>query len=452
MYFDDDTFVCKEIPSGYDDPVVIDEDIFKSMVISEDASVDYSQIHNCVEVWGASNSSDYFCKDKLDENDPDGTGIATLCKKGTPEWNSVVELIKNNDLNIGYNLNIDSTGASILLLELTQASISDGTRISFVCPDNIPKDARFCIKNTITVKVANSDGSEGKITKQQVYGPMMLFSAVTNKDGEDEPQDTSVLKKGTYYVVSYGEHYIDQSSDGAFSYEFNTESGTYEKVPRDSAKTYYVKEVYDETSKRYVTRYYLYDKSTNTTTELSDPALIKESRVYFIGQSQSHAMAKFVDTLPIDEQIAADKISEGCDNLEYIVVNDPKRTDTLYNSRFTIDKIGRRNLVLSGSEYEAYTSDESAMTVCQYKLWQNCRLVDSITLKMHLIPWLDVNEKVKYAANYLKSDIPVEWIIKKIDTNIGDGTMDVTLSRYYPYYPYITYQNTLVQKYTDPES
>lgn len=42
MYFDDDTFVCKEIPSGYDDPVVLDEDIFKSMVISEDASVDYS--------------------------------------------------------------------------------------------------------------------------------------------------------------------------------------------------------------------------------------------------------------------------------------------------------------------------------------------------------------------------------------------------------------------------
>lgn len=67
MYFDDDTFVCKEIPSGYDDPVVLDENTFKSMVISENASVDYSQIHNCVEVWGASNSSDYFCKDKLEK-------------------------------------------------------------------------------------------------------------------------------------------------------------------------------------------------------------------------------------------------------------------------------------------------------------------------------------------------------------------------------------------------
>ena len=85
MYFDDDTFVCKEIPSGYDDPVVLDEDTFKSMVISEDASVDYSQIHNCIETWGASNSSDYFCKDKLEKNDPEGTGEVVYCKKGTRE-------------------------------------------------------------------------------------------------------------------------------------------------------------------------------------------------------------------------------------------------------------------------------------------------------------------------------------------------------------------------------
>ena len=89
------------------------------------------------------------------------------------------------------------------------------------------------------------------------------------------------------------------------------------------------------------------------------------------------------------------------------------------------------------------------MTVCKYTLWKNCRLTDSITLSMHMIPWLDVNEKVKYAAKYLKSDIAVEWIIKKIDKNIGEGTMNVTLSRYYPYYPYITYENVLKEKYID---
>lgn len=421
MYFDDDTFVCKEIPSGYDDPVVLDEDIFKSMVISEDASVDYSQIHNCVEVWGASNSSDYFCKDKLEETDPDGTGEVVYCKKGTKEWDDVVALIKNNELNVSYSFNPDNTGASILWLKLKQASISDGTKFSFVCPEDVAIDARVCIENLITTIRTNPDGKgEYKDVSRAVYGPMMLFQAVTNEDGEDEPEDTSVLKKGRYYVIQYGEHWLNQASDGAFTYNFNPTTGQYEKEPRDPQVRYYPKQVYNEETKHYETKYIKYDPATNKETELSDPALLVESRVYFIGQSQSHAMTKFVDAMPSAEQIAADKIAEACDNLEYVVVNDPNRTDDLYNSRLTIDKIGRRNLVCSGSEYEGYTSDESAMTVCKYTLWKNCRLTDSITLNMHMIPWLDVNEKVKYAPEYLKSDsdaeksnIAVEWIIKK---------------------------------------
>lgn len=270
----------------------------------------------------------------------------------------------------------------------------------------------------------------------------------------EETHYTSVLKKGRYYVIQYGEHWLNQASDGAFTYNFNPTTGQYEKEPRDPQVRYYPKQVYNEETKHYETKYIKYDPATNKETELSDPALLVESRVYFIGQSQSHAMTKFVDAMPSAEQIAADKIAEACDNLEYVVVNDPNRTDDLYNSRLTIDKIGRRNLVCSGSEYEGYTSDESAMTVCKYTLWKNCRLTDSITLNMHMIPWLDVNEKVKYAPEYLKSDaeksnIAVEWIIKKIDKNIGEGTMNVTLSRYYPYYPYITYENVLKEKYTD---
>lgn len=436
MYFDDDTFVCKEIPSGYDDPVVLDEDTFKSMVISEDASVDYGQIHNCVEVWGASNSSDYFCKDKLEKNDPDGTGEVVYCKKGTKEWNDVVTLLKDNKLNMSYNMNPNDTGASILLLKLKQASIQDGTRFSFICPEDIAINARICVENLVTTIKTNPTGAgQYRETTRAVYGPMMLFKAVTNEKGEDEPEDTSLLRKGRYYVIKYGEHWLNQATDGAFTYKFNALTGKYEKEQRDPQVRYYPKQIYNPSTKNYDTVYVKYNPATNTEIQISDPALLIESRVYFIGQSQSHAMTKFVDAMPTAKQIEADKIAEACDNLEYVVVNDPNRIDDLYNSRLTIDKIGRRNLVCSGSEFDGYTSDESAMTVCKYTLWKNCRLTDSITLSMHMIPWLDVNEKVKYAAKYLKSDIAVEWIIKKIDKNIGEGTMNVTLSRYYPYYP-----------------
>lgn len=450
IFFDDDTFVCKEIPSGYDDPVVLDEEIFKSLVISENANVDYSKIHNCVEVWGASNSSNYFCKDKLEATDPKGTGTAKVCKKGTAEWNEIVQLLKDNDLNIGYNMDPNNTGACILLLELTQAEINDATRISFICPETLPSDARIVVKNVITTtKYDSENDKEYKEITRLVYGPMMLFKASVNENGEDEPEDTTKLLAGKYYVIQYGTHYIDQAKEGAYAYKFNPEKGTYEKQELDPSARYYAKEEYDSATGHYVTKYYKHDKDSSYDVELTDPSLLVESRVYFIGQSQSHAMAKFVDSMPSDSQIAEDKINEACDNIEYVVVNDPNRTDDLYNSHLTIDKIGRRNLVCSGSEYDGYTSDESAMTVCKYILWKNCRLTDSITLKMHLIPWLDVNEKVKYAAAYLKSDIAVEWIIKKIDSNIGDGTMNVTLSRYYPYYPHIVSKKTYSYKKND---
>lgn len=423
---------------------------FKSMVISEDASVDYGQIHNCVEVWGASNSSDYFCKDKLEKNDPDGTGEVVYCKKGTKEWNDVVTLLKDNKLNMSYNMNPNDTGASILLLKLKQASIQDGTRFSFICPEDIAINARICVENLVTTIKTNPTGAgQYRETTRTVYGPMMLFKAVTNEKGEDEPEDTSLLRKGRYYVIKYGEHWLNQATDGAFTYKFNALTGKYEKEQRDPQVRYYPKQIYNPSTKNYDTVYVKYNPATNTEIQISDPALLIESRVYFIGQSQSHAMTKFVDAMPTAKQIEADKIAEACDNLEYVVVNDPNRIDDLYNSRLTIDKIGRRNLVCSGSEFDGYTSDESAMTVCKYTLWKNCRLTDSITLSMHMIPWLDVNEKVKYAAKYLKSDIAVEWIIKKIDKNIGEGTMNVTLSRYYPYYPYITYENVLKEKYID---
>lgn len=256
MYFDDDTFVCKEIPSGYDDPVVLDENTFKSMVISENASVDYSQIHNCVEVWGASNSSDYFCKDKLEKNDPEGTGEVVYCRKGAREWNDVVTLLRDNKLNMSYNMNPNDTGASILLLKLKQASIQDGTRFSFICPEDIAINARICVENLVTTIKSNPSG-EGQYreTTRAVYGPMMLFKAVTNEKGEDEPEDTSLLRKGRYYVIKYGEHWLNQATDGAFTYKFNALTGKYEKEQRDPQVRYYPKQIYNPSTKNYDTVY-----------------------------------------------------------------------------------------------------------------------------------------------------------------------------------------------------
>ena len=328
MYFDDDTFVCKEIPSGFDDPSVLDAEIFANFVISEDASVDYSVVKNCVEVWGAVVEADYYSE------------------------------------NVTY-------GNGVLVVNLTNADLTYDQKISFVLPQNIT-ETQISIQIENRVVTEPTEGEDGEVipgSEQTVtVGPFVLYESLTNEEGEDVVQDPSIMREGKYYVVEFD----------------------------------HIRNVF-----------------------------------YFIGQQQAHAMVKLVDRMPTPEEVIQQQQEENCDNLKFICLNDPANIDKLYNSRFTIEQIGQRNKILSGGSYDNYKNDNSAMEVCEYEHWKSCRLTDTVTVNTVLIPWLDVNQKLSYAAKYLKTDLPVEFLIKKIDMTLGDGTMNITLSRYYPYYPYI---------------
>lgn len=166
-----------------------------------------------------------------------------------------------------------------------------------------------------------------------------------------------------------------------------------------------------------------------------------KGRFYFYGQVQPHAMVMLKDAKPSKEELDKLKETENCQNLEVVSTANPdiegyEEDDQFLNSPFSIERIGRRNVVLSGGEYDNYTTDDGILDVAEYELWKRARLTDSITVKMLLVPWLDVNTKVEYCPRYMGGKTAVQFIIKKIDKSLGQGTMDVTLMRFYPYYPY----------------
>lgn len=327
MYFDDDVFVCHEIPSGFDDPPVLDPDLFASLVTAdgESATVDYSTVRNCVEVFGATIDSDAY------------SSTATYSSE------------KNS-----------------LTLTVKELAVDDEANISFIMPAKITSKTLNIIVNFVTteVKTDGSGGTEQKTTTKT----SLLYKSVPNADGNDVEQEPSIMEAGKYYVIQW----------------------------------------FPDTK-----------------------------HFYFIGQQQSHAMVKLVDTVPTGDKLAAEKKEENCDNLEYVCMTDPDNIDDLYNAKFSIEKIGRRNEILSGGDYDNYTTDEKAMEVAKYELWKKARLTDGLVVPILLVPWLDVNEKIQYAAKYLNSKTPVDWIIKSFSINLGEGTMSLTMSRYFPYYPYI---------------
>lgn len=55
-YFDTyGTFICKQIPTGINDIVVLDESIFKGIIISENSNTDLTSVKNLTEIWGMNN-------------------------------------------------------------------------------------------------------------------------------------------------------------------------------------------------------------------------------------------------------------------------------------------------------------------------------------------------------------------------------------------------------------
>lgn len=173
MYFDDDIFVCREIPSGFNDPPVLEPELFASLVTSdgESATVDYTSVRNCIEVFGATIDADVF-------SDANNT---------TYSIDSNTLALKVSAASGSYQMNADGSNFSI----------TSDTKISFRAPVNFTgKQLNFMVTFT-AIYVNDKKEQEPKTTSKT----SILYAAVANADGQDKAQDPSVMVAGKYYVV-----------------------------------------------------------------------------------------------------------------------------------------------------------------------------------------------------------------------------------------------------------
>ena len=105
------------------------------------------------------------------------------------------------------------------------------------------------------------------------------------------------------------------------------------------------------------------------------------------------------------------------------------------NSPFSIDKIGYRLQILSGGEYDDITTSVLAKERAEYETWLKSRLTDTVTLEMVIIPFLETNQKIQYKKlSYGSVDI---YIIKSLSYSYMDGTMTMTMNKFYELDPFI---------------
>lgn len=562
MYFDDTTFVCKEIPSGFDDPIIMESDDFQDLVISENNSIDYSEIKNCIELFGASIDYDTYAENMTHTVTVNELAVILQPEyfAAKKEYDSKIASIKDAYYDVYGNIdNINrpkikwtadtmekyaafikenpylkdgdystvcgadgpwgDTEETTVQIAYTPLLVSGDTLIPLVnedifsyideivstartncnnvmskLPDEILKlDKTGIVKSIygekLTVKnmIAAVEGAYIKIGEKTFmrlsavdvcaisgwseeelinkFGESSTFVGHSMHDVQSEVWDAKdklqavhddIVEKNSGAVktsnVVLNVTNLDMENDcnialttpfegfcKTVSITINntvTETdgeNTTPNVYKHGPFTLYASDVDEDGT----------DVQIDGTKLAADTMIvIKYSKdmkaLYYRGEQQTHAMVMLVDKQPTEEEFKKYKRDEACNNIKFISLEESTGSITEANPRFTIEKIGRRNKVCSGSGYEVYYTDESAMQCAEYELWKSCRLTDSVNVECLLIPWFEVNQKITYVPKYIDTHgEALEFIIKKIDISIGEGTMTLTLMRYFPYYPYI---------------
>ncbi len=112
------------------------------------------------------------------------------------------------------------------------------------------------------------------------------------------------------------------------------------------------------------------------------------------------------------------------DNSEYAVVNE--------NSDFSVESIGRKLKVLSGSDFDKIYTNNLCRQRCRYELYNSTNMQDTMSLSVIPIPFLDVNQKIQFTSN--STHETHDYLITNISCNYSEYTMTLNLSRYYPTY------------------
>ena len=100
---------------------------------------------------------------------------------------------------------------------------------------------------------------------------------------------------------------------------------------------------------------------------------------------------------------------------------------------------------VSGKKYYIQTENDIdqfnslAQQRANYELYTRCRLQDQLELTCVPIYWLDVNWLVQITLPNKQTQVEETeyYIIKKVSTTLGiNGTQNITLMKYYPFYPF----------------
>lgn len=150
------------------------------------------------------------------------------------------------------------------------------------------------------------------------------------------------------------------------------------------------------------------------------------------GEQLVHVIVREMNNMPTDDEIAEDKERNDCYDIKYVI--NPYSPYACDRNGKTIVQ-GEIRQVLRDGDYAYIYTTQLAYERGAYENYCKARLNTDVELKTVMIPFLDVNKKIKFTSP--KTGQVYQYMVKEIDFSPMDFTMTMKLSRFYNAYPWL---------------
>ena len=478
-YFNENgTFCMNMIPSGDEDPVIIEDEFFQEIYISENTSFDMTQVRNVSHVWGQVIETDFYTED-VDFNKDTYVAKIEGYKDGYKNGDTIAMKMQNASDSARYYAAYISYTDNTYRVQCQDlpdgSSINNKDRIIFQPTDENTSDGtKFQIVNkTDALPILNFNGDEeisaGTFEKDKQY-------VLEYRRENDNLKLYYVGLKGAIndglFIQVIG-HYLKEDTDETYEtvtydripiYDDNTEDFlSADKIESDNVYAFKIKSKYvggnNEFRAYWLGSYQVEGLCAlvqdtyggnliyvNTTYKEDEPLVMGyfclEDGEFYAHRERDERTGKYVytDKCPRTEGIVY--YQEDIDTYYRLVHKYSKeyfenvyacknvRLKIIPQSPFTCQKIGEYLSVMN--DEKNITSTSLAVSRADWEVYKMARLPDSITLTTTLCPFADVNIKVTYRRHDLNRKNP--YIVKNVSHDFSGGTTTWQLMRFYPLY------------------
>ena len=465
IYFDiNGVFHYEPIPLAYDDPVLIDDDLFNNVLISENINTDFESVKNYVEVLGHTWDVDYYSPSE--STTVSGNTITPMFSGLTAlEDGTAVGITLPSDVNSASGLNIDFLGTNKIVDIDSQnvQSLSKDTEwiFQFVPGPKLPSGYTeleyIQSSGTQYINTGFNPNQDTKIVISVAFlgsvGENVLGSRNSSSDG------TNRFGIITFSSSSKIGSFFGSTATQAISLDSSVHNYTLSKAGLSVDGTSYGGAYGANFSCTYPITLFAWNNGSNGIVKNSSKIIsckIFSGEVLardFIPCKNPSGVIGLYDT--VNSQfysnagtgifIAGPEIpsteDKGGPFWRFMGHQQAQATsyDNNPSSPFYVgnpigsSSVGRIRIVLYGGEYDNIYSDDLAKQRADFEIYQRSRLNDSISMETIPIPWMDANIVISH--RFGQKQEPSKYIVKSFSVDYATGgTMTINAISWYPYY------------------